>query len=101
MKCKPVVTAAEAKEMSPRARKLFEGEKICKFRMARKFKAARFENKKDKSEFAIVHPSTKKKGYCQISFFDAEGPWSDRQHKTCAAAVADLSPRQWRLKSVK
>ena len=73
------------------------GRKTCRYRLRRRFRVARFVSRHNRSEYAIVHPSTKKKGYCQISFFDESGPYSDREHKTCSAAIKDMSGTEWVL----
>lgn len=97
MKCAPVLSRRELEKLPARVRRLFRREKSCKFRLRGKLKAARFVNKKDKREFAIVHPSTKRKGMCQVSYFDKDGPYRDTQYNTCSRAIKDLSPRQWKL----
>jgi hypothetical protein len=76
--------------------------RICKWVCLRPFRAARFVGRKNRpGETAIVHRSTKRPGKWQVSYFDADGPWSDTEHSSCNAAVEDLRPYAWRLKEVK
>lgn len=58
------------------------------------------QSRRDPSNTAVVHPSTKKPGMWQASFFDDRGASGDVQRGTCTEALRDLSPKQWRLRSV-
>lgn len=72
----------------------------CQWKARRKFKVARFTNRWRKGEFAIVHPSTKVKGKCQVSLFDSEGAYGDRPRDNCGAALAEMNHREWKLAEV-
>jgi hypothetical protein len=66
-----------------------------------RFRAAEFQDRYDPRKTAIVHGSTKKKGFWQTSFFDERGPAMDIQSKTCAEAMRELPYHTWRLRNVK
>jgi hypothetical protein len=37
--------------------------------------------------YSVLHPSTKKRGWYQVSFFDNEGPWGDTERSTLKEAI--------------
>jgi hypothetical protein len=65
-----------------------------------RLQAAQFQHRVDPSRTVIVHPSTKKQGGWQISYFDDRGASGDAQAPSCDVALRDLHPRTWRLKAV-
>lgn len=69
---------------------------ICRWTCVAPTRGAQFRDRHDSSQYAVVHPSTKKSGW-QVSFFDAKGPSGDVQATTCDAAVKELHPSRWRL----
>lgn len=103
----PIVLKCEHYEVPPGAQKLpLKTQRLiygpsCKWRQRRPFKIAKFVNRRDPEQFAVVHPSTKIKGRCQVSFFDAQGPYRDIQSRSCASALKELSHTQWKLSSWK
>jgi hypothetical protein len=74
--------------------------RICKWKCVGPVRGAMFVERRNPSRYAILHPSTKKPGTWQTSFFDEHGPWGDWPRATCDEAVADLRPREYRLKEV-
>lgn len=79
-------------------RPLLFGLKQCNWKVAGAFRGAEFTSRRRAGEFAIVHPSTKQAGKWQVSFFDADGPSRDSQHSTVEDALAQVSPKLWRLR---
>lgn len=77
------------------------GKKICRWACIGSVQGARFTRRHNPDDMAIVHPSTKKPGWWQVSFFDAQGPSGDSQRKTCSEAVGLLEPWEWRLREVR
>lgn len=73
---------------------------MLRFRCAPGLKSVKFQHRKDPSEVAILHRSTKFRGKWQLSKFDAKGPWGDTTG-TCDELVKELSPERWRLLRVK
>ena len=63
------------------------------------FRGAEFSSRTQSSEFAIVHPSTKYVGKWQVSFFDELGAVRDSQHSSVEDALAQVSPKRWKLKA--
>ncbi len=63
-------------------------------------KGVELQEKRDPRKTVVVHPSTKHAGMWQASFFDHHGASSDIQRKSCTEAMRDLSPKQWRLRSI-
>jgi hypothetical protein len=86
------------RKLPPIGRKCWRalGEKWCKFTCRGKVKVARFEAT-DSDEYAILHPSTKKRGKWQLSWFDADGPYGDSERSTCSEAVKEMSTHRWKL----
>lgn len=99
--CAPTFTQKELAAFPAKLRKKMRNKRSCKFRLTRPFKAATFVLKNSPGDYAIVHPSTKKSKTCQVSLFDKEGPWGDREYKTCSAAIASMNGSDWRLAEVK
>jgi hypothetical protein len=58
----------------------------------RPVKAATFRHPRE-DEHVILHPSTKYEGKWQLSWFDAEGPWSDTEVPSCTAGLQELLER--------
>jgi hypothetical protein len=65
-------------------------------------RAAQFRSTWAPDKYAILHPSSKKPGKWQLSYFDELGPWGDSGlHDTCSAALAEMEhPRDWKLEKV-
>lgn len=81
-----------------RCKPLLFGMKSCEWTAVGALKAAEFTGRR-RAESAIVHPSTKKSGYWQVSFFDRDGPRSDTQHRSLDDALKMVTPKLWKLKS--
>jgi hypothetical protein len=58
------------------------------------------QNRRDPRKTVVVHPSTKFPGKWQSSYLDHRGASSDTQRDSCTAAMDDLPPNQWRLRTV-
>lgn len=69
---------------------------VCDARL----QAAEFQDRRDPLVSIIVHRSPKRAGTWQTSRFDSKGASGDFESSTCQEAMQDLSPRQWRLRSV-
>lgn len=84
-------------------RKPIMGVKVCAWRCVAPVAAAEFVSRTDPRQFAVVHPSTKRPGMWQVSWFDDHGASRDVQAKTCDEALSHVPPRGrygWRLRSV-
>jgi hypothetical protein len=68
----------------------------CKWTCVRPFKIARFEHRRHKGEFALLHPSTKQKGKWQFTWFDDQGPAGDRIGD-CNKIMAAIRPSEYKL----
>lgn len=82
-----------------RCRKLAFGFKACNWQPVGEFRAAEFVARRG-SGFAIVHRSTKKPGFWQVSIFDEQGPVRDSQHRDVVEALGEISPKRFKLKDV-
>ncbi len=82
-----------------RCKPLLLGIKRCRWEREGLLRAAEFTNRRNQTT-AIVHPSTKTKGFWQVSFWDDQGPISDVQRRSCNDALAELPPKLWRLRQV-
>lgn len=47
-----------------------------------KFSTIKIGHKKHDNEYVIIHPSTKRPGKIQLTYFDENGPYSDIQRDT-------------------
>jgi hypothetical protein len=72
-------------------------EMLCRWIAVRPIVAARFINRQNAEQYAIIHGSTRNPGDWQVSFFDAEGPWGDSQRSSIEAALAEVPHYSWRL----
>ena len=81
-------------------RKLLFGLKATQFVCDARLLAAEFQHRKQPERTTIVHRSTKSPGKWQTSRFDERGASSDSQHPSCTEALKELSPKDWRLRSV-
>jgi hypothetical protein len=74
---------------------------VCRWICDRAPRAAEFVQRDDPRRTAILHPSTKRKGW-QVSFFDQDGAVSDVIRADCSAALYDagITPGAWRLRAV-
>ncbi len=63
-------------------------------------KGVELQEKRDPRKTVVVHPSTKKHGMWQASFFDHHGASSDIQRPSCTEVMRELPPEQWRLRAV-
>lgn len=82
-----------------RCNKKILGVRVCHWRCEAPFKAAKFVSNYYGDEYAILHPSTKKPGKWQLSFFDELGAAGDREG-TCESVLKDLSRREWKLAKI-
>ncbi len=73
------------------------GIKSCDWKVVGEFRGGQFTSRRRAGEFAIVHPSPKYAGKWQVSFFDADGPSRDSQHSSVKDALAQVSPKLYRL----
>lgn len=74
---------------------------ICKWVCdAKRIGGAEFVNRVN-GQRAVLHPSTKRKGW-QVSFFDDRGAISDIIAPDCTTALdnAGVTPAVWKLKAV-
>jgi hypothetical protein len=78
-----------------RCRTLAFGIKSCAWTPIAPFRAIGFRARRGQGS-AIIHRSTKADRW-QVSRFDVAGPIGDTHYATAAEALAELSPRQWRL----
>lgn len=74
---------------------------MCKWVCARTPRGAEFASRRGVPQTAVLHPSTKKVGQWQVSFFDADGAIRDVIRPTCnqALADADIVTDLWKLKA--
>ena len=96
------IAEALARRKSPLrvgCRTLAFGIKSCDWKVVGDFRGAEFTSRTRSGESAIVHPSTKRIGNWQVSFFDEQGPSGDSQHASSAEALKMVSPRKWKLKT--
>ena len=61
------------------------------------FRGAEFVSKHVAGLSAILHRSTKKSGFWQLSMFDSGGPSSDAQFATADLALRGMPPSGWKL----
>lgn len=75
---------------------------VCKWVCARTPRGAEFASRHGVPQTAVLHPSTKKVGQWQVSFFDINGAVRDVIRPTCSQALADadIIPATWKLKAV-
>ena len=73
---------------------------LCKWVCARTPRGAEFASRQGRPQTAVLHPSTKKLGQWQVSFFDEDGAIRDVIRPTCDQALADAGviPATWKLK---
>jgi hypothetical protein len=60
-------------------------------------RSARFSMPKEPGMFAVLHPSTKRPGIWQLSYFDAGGAVGDAEFRTLREALRELPPSLWVL----
>lgn len=83
-------------------RRADEPRKICRWVCdAPRLRAAEFVDRHNTKRTAVLHPSTKRKGW-QVSFFDQHGAVSDVIRAGCDEALYDagVRPASWKLKAV-
>lgn len=75
------------------------GMKACEWRCAVPPRGAKFVNRLSPGRMAILHPSSKRAGWWQVSRFMDGHPVGDALRPTCDAALKDGldAPRTWRL----
>lgn len=74
---------------------------LCKWVCRGPVRAAEFVSRRDPTQRAILHPSTKRAGW-QVSIFDRDGAVGDSITPTCDAALRarDIDPHGWKLVAV-
>ena len=72
---------------------------ICAWKCEGDVRAAKFIDRRAPDRYAIIHRSSKKAGWWQLSRFDAEGAVGDSLRPTCDAALKDGldNGSRWRL----
>lgn len=74
---------------------------VC--RVGAPVQGALFEDRQDATSSAVLHPSTKRLGAWQVSFFDAQGAIRDVVAASCTDVLraAQLTPGRWRLREAR
>ncbi len=75
---------------------------LCEWVCHGRVRGAAFSSRRGAAQIAILHPSTKRVGHWQVSFFDDAGPVRDVLSPTCQGALraAGIKPAGWRLSNV-
>ena len=97
------IAEALARRKSPlrvTCRTLAFGIKSCDWKVVGAFRGAEFVSRSQQEAWAIVHPSTKRSGMWQVSFFDEHGPVGDSQHSIVEDALKQVAPRRWKLRAL-
>lgn len=64
--------------------------------------SAEFSNRRTPEWKAILHRSTRRRGYWQLTTFDERGAIGDTRAHSCDALVrSELLPRAWRLRKIR
>ncbi len=66
-----------------------------------RFIGAEFRSRRTPGMFAVVHQSTKRPGWWQVSFFDVYGAIGDSERHTADECLREVPPSAWRLSAVK
>lgn len=83
----------------------------CRWACSRSIKVAVFRNVRDRRQYAVLHPSTKRGVRWQLSWFDELGAKGDTPGKTCDGVLLTAfghrkgyfpgqNAREWKLESV-
>lgn len=62
---------------------------VCRWKCPTGGGVVQFRHRKRKDLYAILHPSTKRKGRWQLTSFDDDGPIGDVERATCEEALYD------------
>lgn len=74
----------------------FAGIKLCKWKATGTARVVKFQDRRDPSRFALLHPSSKRGGWWQVTRFDEGGPVGDALRRTADEALSDgLGFAQW------
>jgi hypothetical protein len=65
-----------------------------------RLRSVKLQNRERPEQTAIVHPSTKRPGLWQATWFDHDVPTGDFQVDTCREALREFPPSRWRLRKV-
>lgn len=66
-----------------------------------RLRAAKLQSRDRPEQTVIVHPSTKREGKWQATWFNAGVPEGDFQAETCTEALREYPPTRWRLRQVR
>ena len=75
--------------------------KVCKWKVLTPRPTVKFRARYRKDWYAIMHPSTRDPGKCQVTHFDDDGPIGDVTRKDCETALYDMGiGRDWKLERI-